>query len=134
MSEQGVDLSQIRGDWYFHMRYVANAITQTMKRQVSSWNDLKSQTPDDSLEEAVNREAEMWAEITSQLDEHDAINIKSDLIPEFIELCKGTFPACDALVAAGDPADMKLEEFTEAARQVRGLCDDLQMMREQAPY
>ena len=34
---------------------------------------------------------------------------------------------------AGDPGDLKLEEFTEAARQVRGLCDDLEMMREQAP-
>ena len=32
MSE-GVDLSQIRGDWKFHMDYLQNAIEQTLKRQ-----------------------------------------------------------------------------------------------------
>jgi hypothetical protein len=133
MSEQGVDLSQIRGDWYFHMNYVSNAITQTMKRQLSSWADLKTAVSDDSIDQAVGREAEMWAEITSKVDAKGAIEIGSDLIPEFIKICRDTFPACDALVAAGDPADQKLEEFTEAARQVRGLCDDLEMMREQKP-
>lgn len=134
MSEQGVDLSQIRGDWYFHMNYLSNAITQTMKRQVSSWADLKAEAPNDEIEQAVSREAEMWAKIASTLNDKGTVDIKSDMIPEFIELCRGTFPACDALVAAGDPADTKLEEFTEAARQVRGLCDDLEMMREQVPY
>ncbi|MDH3510897.1 MAG: hypothetical protein OER85_08550 [Gammaproteobacteria bacterium] len=133
MSEQGVDLSQIRGDWHFHMNYVSNAITQTMKRQLSSWADLKTDVSDDSIDQAVGREAEMWAEITSKVDAKGAIEIGSDLIPEFIKICRDTFPACDALVAAGDPADQKLEEFTEAARQVRGLCDDLEMMREQKP-
>lgn len=133
MSEQGVDLSQIRGDWHFHMRFLANAITQTMKRQVSSWGDLKSEVSDDSIGQAVSREADMWSEITSNLDDKGAIHIGSDLIPDFIKVCRDTFPACDALVEAGDPADQKLEEFTEAARQVRGLCDDLEMMREQAP-
>lgn len=133
MSEKGVDLSQIRGDWYFHMNYVSNAMTQTMKRQLSSWADLKTDVSDESIDQAVAREAEMWAEITSKVDAKGAIEIGSDLIPEFIKICRGTFPACDALVAAGDPADQKLEEFTEAARQVRGLCDDLEMMREQKP-
>lgn len=131
MSEQGVDLSQIRGDFYFHMNYLSNAITQTMKRQVSSWADLG--VSHDELGQAVSREAEMWAEISSNLNDKGSVDIKSDKIPEFIELCRGTFPACDALVEAGDPADLKLEEFTEAARQVRGLCDDLEMMREQSP-
>lgn len=131
MSEQGVDLSQIRGDFTFHLNYVANAVTQTMKRQVSSWADLG--VSNDDIDQAVSREAEMWGEISSNLTDKGAIDIKGDNIPEFIELCRGTFPACDALVAAGDPADLKLEEFTEAARQVRGLCDDLEMMREQAP-
>ena len=133
MSEQGADLSQIRGDWYFHMNFLANAITQTMKRQVSSWADLKAEVSDDGIDQAVSREAEMWAEITSKLDDKGAIPIGSDLIPQFITTCRDTFPACDALVEAGDPADQKLEEFCEAARQVRGICDDLEMMREQAP-
>jgi hypothetical protein len=134
MSEQGVDLSQIRGDWYFHMNYLSNAITQTMKRQASSWAKLKAEKPNDEIEQAVERESAMWTEIASTLNDKGAVDNKNDRIPEFIELCRGTFPACDALVAAGDPADIKLEEFTEAARQVRGLCDDLEMMREQAPY
>lgn len=133
MSEQGADLSQIRGDWHFHMKFLSNAITQTMKRQVSSWGDLRSEVSDDSIDQAVNREADMWSEITSKIDDKGAIEIGSDLVPEFIKVCRDTFPACDALVEAGDPADQKLEEFTEAARQVRGLCDDLEMMREQAP-
>ena len=34
MSEQGVDLSQIRGDWKFHIDYLTNAINWTMKRQL----------------------------------------------------------------------------------------------------
>jgi hypothetical protein len=133
MSEQGADLSQIRGDWHFHMKFLANAITQTMKRQVSSWADLKSGVSDDSIDQAVSREADMWSEIKSKIDDQGAVNVGTDLIPEFINVCRDTFPACDALVEAGDPADLKLEEFTEAARQVRGLCDDLEMMREQAP-
>ncbi len=133
MSEQGADLSQIRGDWHFHMKFLANAVTQTMKRHVSSWADLKSGVSDDSIDQAVSREADMWSEITSKLDDQGAIHVGSDLIPEFIKVCRETFPACDALVEAGDPGDLKLEEFTEAARQVRGLCDDLEMMREQAP-
>jgi len=133
MSEQGADLSQIRGDWHFHMKFLANAITQTMKRQVSSWGDLKSEVSDDGIDKAVKLEADMWSEITSNLGDQGAVLIGSDQIPEFIKVCRDTFPACDALVEAGDPADQKLEEFTEAARQVRGLCDDLEMMREQAP-
>jgi hypothetical protein len=133
MSEQGADLSQIRGDWHFHMKFLANAVTQTMKRQVSSWADLKTQLSDDSIDQAVSGEVELWAKIRSKLDDEGAIEIGSELIPEFIKICRDTFPACDALVVAGDPADQKLEEFTEAARQVRGLCDDLEMMREQAP-
>jgi hypothetical protein len=133
MSEQGADLSQIRGDWHFHMKFLANAITQTMKRQVSSWADLKTQLSSDDIEQAVSREAEIWTEITSTVDDKGTVKVGGDLISEFIKTCRDTFPACDALVAAGDPADQKLEEFTEAARQVRGLCDDLEMMREQAP-
>jgi len=133
MSEQGADLSQIRGDWHFHMNYLANAITQTIKRQASSWVDLKTEVSDDSIDQAVSREGEMWAEIASKVDDKGTVEVGSDLIPEFIKTCRDTFPACDALVTAGDPADQKLEEFTEAARQVRGLCDDLEMMREQAP-
>ena len=42
MSETEVDLSQIRGDWDFHARYVTNAMEQTLKRQTRLWKELKA--------------------------------------------------------------------------------------------
>lgn len=41
MSSDKVDLSQIRGDWDFHARYVTNAMEQTLKRQAKLWRELK---------------------------------------------------------------------------------------------
>ena len=55
MSSEEVDLSQIRGDWDFHARYVTNAMEQTLKRQNKLWKELKKaskkkgQVPVDSL-------------------------------------------------------------------------------------
>lgn len=55
MSSEEVDLSQIRGDWDFHARYVTNAMEQTLKRQIKLWKELKKaskkkgQVPVDSL-------------------------------------------------------------------------------------
>ena len=40
MSDE-VDLSQIRGDWDFHSRYVTNAMEQTLKRVNKDWRELK---------------------------------------------------------------------------------------------
>lgn len=45
MSDKKVDLSQIRGDWYFHSRYVAHAMDQTMKRANKLWGQLKKKAP-----------------------------------------------------------------------------------------
>lgn len=45
MSEHTVDLSQIRGDWHFHCRYVTNAMDQTLKRLLKDWRALKAQAP-----------------------------------------------------------------------------------------
>lgn len=45
MSEAGVDLSAIRGDWDFHVRYVTNALDQTLKRVAKSWRALKGKAP-----------------------------------------------------------------------------------------
>jgi hypothetical protein len=36
-----VDLSQIRGDWDFHSRYVTNAMDQTLKRVNKYWKELQ---------------------------------------------------------------------------------------------
>ena len=41
MSNDEVDLSQIRGDWDFHSRYVTNAMEQTLKRVNKYWRELK---------------------------------------------------------------------------------------------
>jgi hypothetical protein len=41
VSEDKVDLSQIRGDWDFHTRYATNAMEQTLKRAVKDWKALK---------------------------------------------------------------------------------------------
>ena len=41
MSSDKVDLSQIRGDWDFHSRYVTNAMEQTLKRTKKYWKELK---------------------------------------------------------------------------------------------
>jgi hypothetical protein len=40
VSSDKVDLSQIRGDWDFHSRYVTNAMNQTLKRVQKSWKAL----------------------------------------------------------------------------------------------
>jgi hypothetical protein len=45
MSEHKVDLSQIRGDWHFHSRYVTNAMDQTLKRLQKTWRALKARAP-----------------------------------------------------------------------------------------
>jgi hypothetical protein len=41
VSSGKVDLSQIRGDWDFHSRYVTNAMDQTLKRVNKDWKELK---------------------------------------------------------------------------------------------
>jgi hypothetical protein len=45
MSEHKVDLSQIRGDWHFHCRYVTNAMDQTLKRLQKTWRALNARAP-----------------------------------------------------------------------------------------
>ena len=47
MSEHKVDLSQIRGDWHFHTRYVTNAMDQTLKRLHKTWRALLARAPAD---------------------------------------------------------------------------------------
>jgi hypothetical protein len=82
MSDKAVDLGQIRGDWDFHSRYVANALEQTLKRVNKYWRNLKRAAP-----------------------------------------AKGQIP-----VSGPD-----VEEFVEACRQTRALCDDIALLEETAP-
>lgn len=82
MTDKTVDLGQIRGDWDFHARYVANAMEQTLKRVNKSWRSLKRAAP-----------------------------------------AAGQVPVSGAV----------MDEFIEACRQTRALCDDFPLLEEARP-
>ena len=67
MSSDKVDLSQIRGDWDFHSRYVTNAMEQTLKRANKYWRELKK---------------------TSR--KKGQVPVDGELMEEFIEACMQT--------------------------------------------
>ena len=64
MSSDKVELSQIRGDWDFHSRYVTNAVEQTLKRLNKSWR---------ALNKASTKKGQ--------------VPVSGDLMEEFIECC-----------------------------------------------
>ena len=137
MSEQGVDLSQIRGDYWFHLNYLANAITQTIKRERRYLDSLK--ISDAEIAGAVQRREELWGELKATGDGKAAFRTDSPLVDEFMQACRGSKDALDALeVAQGQSGsastyNTELEHFTEACRQNRAFCDDIEMMRDQDP-
>ena len=67
MSSDKVDLSQIRGDWDFHSRYVTNAMEQTLKRVNKYWRELKK---------ASRKKGQ--------------VPVEGELMEEFIEACMQT--------------------------------------------
>jgi hypothetical protein len=77
--EVKTDLSQIRGDWNFHMRFVTNALEQTIKRLNKTWDEMKATS-------------ESEGEVT----------IDSDLCEEFIEACRQTRGLTDDLKIMAD--------------------------------
>jgi hypothetical protein len=131
MSEQGVDLSQIRGDWKFHMDYLTNAVTQTIKRQMNYWDELSTKVKNPALEGAVRKQADLWDELIAGANDKGTIPTADSKVVEFIAVCRDAKPVCDELQDT-DESEL-VEEFSEACRQTRGLCDDLEMMREQRP-
>jgi hypothetical protein len=127
MSE-GVDLSQIRGDWKFHMDFVQNATEQTLKRQLLYWNDLGDNA---DIDESVKQQQKLWAELQAGANDKGTISTTGGTLGEFIVACRGSKDLCDVYQ---DQNDSELaEEFAEACRQVRGLSDDLEMMKDQRP-
>jgi len=72
VSSEKVDLSQIRGDWDFHSRYVTNAVEQTLKRVNKSWRQLK----------AASRKK-------------GQVPVDGPLLEEFREACAQTRALCD---------------------------------------
>ena len=131
MSEQGVDLSQIRGDWKFHMDYLTNAVTQTMKRQLKDWGELSAGANNAGIEQAMTRQQALWDELIANANDKGTIPTADSKVDEFIAACREAKPLCDEFQ---DQNDSELvEEFSEACRQTRALCDDLEMMRDQRP-
>jgi len=140
MSETQVDLSQIRGDWNFHINYLNNAVQQTLKRANALWPRIAEQAGDGAVGDLLEQQTALWRELNDQLDEKGALPVTSDLLDRFVEVTQQTKAPCDALEEAegaggsSSTFDTTLEQFTEAMRQVRSFCEDLTMMRGQKPY
>ena len=128
MSEGEVDLSQIRGDWKFHMDYVQNATDQTLKRQLKYWNELGDNA---DIDAAVSQQARIWADLNANANEKGTISTTDGRLEEFISACRDAKARSDTYQDNGDSE--LVEEFAEACRQTRALCDDLEMMMEQRP-
>jgi hypothetical protein len=128
MSEGKVDLSQIRGDWKFHMDYVQNATDQTMKRQLKYWGELSN---DAGIDADISQQARIWSDLNANANEKGTIPTTDGRLEEFISACRDAKSRSDTYQDNGDSA--LVEEFSEACRQVRALCDDLEMMMEQRP-
>jgi len=75
VSGDKVDLSQIRGDWDFHSRYVCNAMEQTLKRANKYWKELKK---------ASKKKGQ--------------VPVEGQLMDEFIEACMQTRAITDDFV------------------------------------
>lgn len=125
---QGVDLSQIRGDWKFHMDYLQNAVEQTLKRQRRYWQGLGDNA---DIDASVQQQNKLWADLQAGSNDKGTISTTDGTLEEFIEVCRGSKALCDAYQDQNDSDDA--DEFAEACRQARGLCDDFEMMKEQRP-
>lgn len=125
------DLPQIRGDWAFHMNYVANAVTQTINRQVKNWDALGMDN--DAVDASVRQQSQLWEQLAGDLNELGTI--KPENSEDFCATCRGAKDMLDQLEVdngaggSGSFQDTPLEQFTEAARQLRGLCDDLDLLK-----
>lgn len=99
MSEHKVDLSQIRGDWHFHCRYVTNAMDQTLKRLQKTWRALNAQAP------AAGE-----------------VPVDGALMEEFLEACRQTRALTDdiRLMSEARPAQKSQGQPKPAARKQAG--------------
>jgi hypothetical protein len=101
VSGDKVDLSQIRGDWDFHSRYVCNAMEQTLKRANKYWKALKK---------ASKKKGQ--------------VPVEGQLMDEFIEACMQTRAITDDFVMlaecqmpAGSKARAKKKSASKAEKQ-----------------
>lgn len=98
MSEAGVDLSAIRGDWDFHARYVTKALDQTLKRVAKSWRALKAKAP------AAGQ-----------------VPVDGALMEEFIEACRQTRALTDDILLLQEtrPAPSKQKGKATRSKKAR---------------
>lgn len=93
MSEAGVDLSAIRGDWDFHARYVTKALDQTLKRVAKSWRALKAKAP------AAGQ-----------------VPVDGALMEEFIEACRQTRALTDDILLLQETRPAPAKQKGKATR------------------
>ncbi len=98
MSEHKVDLSQIRGDWHFHTRYVTNAMDQTLKRLHKTWRALLARAPAEG-----------------------EVPMSGPLMEEFLEACRQTRALTDDIRLMGEtqPAQKAKRKPKAVARPAR---------------
>lgn len=96
MSEHGIDLGAIRGDWDFHARYVTNAMDHTLKRVQKTWRALKSKS---------HAEGQVPMDI--------------ELMQEFLEACRQTRALTDDILLLQDtkPAPRKAKAGKSPTRK-----------------
>jgi len=96
MSEQGVDLGAIRGDWDFHARYVTNALDHTLKRLQKTWRTLKAKSPVDGQ-----------------------VEMDTELMEEFIEACRQTRALTDDILLLKDTKPAKPAKTAPRRRSMK---------------
>jgi hypothetical protein len=136
MEQPQVDMSQIRGDWHFHMNYVSHAIDVTLARGMKEWSGLADAAPPATLDALVGQLSAQWGRIAADRDARGSIRVEPPVVAEFAGACRATKEPCDAWVrqhAAGSKHLADVKAFAESCRQLRALCDDLDLMREQKP-
>ena len=134
-----VDFSQIRGDWHFHLNYLANAIKQSLVRAQKMWGEVGAEVDSDEIGQLVEELGETWSRLEATATAKDRIDITSPILDEFMAVCTRCKGPCDTIEESKGLAgslsehDTPMEQFTEAMRQTRSFNDDLVMMREQKP-
>jgi len=89
-----VDLSQIRGDWDFHSRYVTNAMEQTLKRLNKDWRELKKRSR-----------------------KKGQVPVDDLLMEEFMEACAQTRALCDDFLILAATQGQKVVRKKKAGKK-----------------
>ena len=71
-----VDLSQIRGDWHFHLNYLTNAINQSLVRAQKMWREVKDEVNDATIGKFVDQLGDSWARLEATGNDKDRIDVK----------------------------------------------------------